>query len=102
MEALCKSFRDRVDPRFLIRRLGICANNTEIDCGALQIDMLADYETLEKEKNLERAMIDVRRRFGMNAIVKGMNLEAGATTIERNQQIGGHRAGSVPLPAMPG
>jgi len=47
-------------------------------------------------------MIDVRRRFGMNAIVKGMNLEAGATTIERNQQIGGHRAGSVPLPAMPG
>ena len=102
MEALCKSFRDRVDPRFLIRRLGICANNTEIDCGALQIDMLADYETLEKEKNLERAMIDVRRRFGMNAIVKGMNHEAGATTIERNQQIGGHRAGSVPLPAMPG
>ena len=40
-------------------------------------------------------MLDVRHRFGMNAIVKGMNLLEGATTIERNTQIGGHRAGGA-------
>ena len=42
-------------------------------------------------------MVEVRRRFGMNAIVKGMNLEKGATTIERNRQIGGHKAGDVTM-----
>ena len=101
MEALSKSFAERVDRRFLIRRLGICANNTEIDTGSVQIDMLTDYESAEKEKALQRAMIEVRKRYGMNAIVKGMNLEKGATTIERNQQIGGHRAGSTALPPPP-
>ncbi len=101
MEALSKSFAERVDRRFLIRRLGICANNTEIDTGSVQIDMLTDYESVEKERALQRAMIEVRKRYGMNAIVKGMNLEKGATTIERNQQIGGHRAGSTALPPPP-
>ena len=101
MEALCKSFTERVDTRFLLRRLGICANNTEIDAGAVQIDMLADYESTEKEKALQRAMIEVRKRYGKNSNVKGMNLEEGATTIERNQQIGGHRAGSTALPPPP-
>ena len=56
------------------------------------------FEALERERNLQRAMLEVRRRFGMNAIVKGMNLLEGATTIERNTQIGGHRAGG----ALPG
>ena len=46
------------------------------------------------EKNMQQAMLTVRRRYGLNAVVKGMNLLEGATTIERNQQIGGHRAGS--------
>jgi DNA polymerase V len=63
--------------------------------------MLTDFETAEKEKALQRAMIEVRKRYGMNAIVKGMNLEKGATTIERNQQIGGHKAGSTALPPPP-
>ena len=102
MEVLTKSFSEKVDHRFLIRRLGICANNTEVDIGCFQLDMLTDYETLEKEKALQRAMIEVRKRYGMNAIVKGMNLEEGATTIERNQQIGGHRAGSTAIPPPPG
>jgi DNA polymerase V len=101
IDSLTKSFAEKVDHRFLIRRLGICANNTEIDSGAFQLDMLTDYKSLEKEKALQRAMIEVRKRYGMNAIVKGMNLEEGATTIERNQQIGGHRAGSTALPPPP-
>ena len=48
----------------------------------------------ERERKLQRAMLEVRRRFGLNAIVKGMNLMQGATTMERNTQIGGHRAGA--------
>ena len=101
MEALCMSFVERVDRRFLLRRLGICANNTEIDADSFQLDMFTDYASLEKEKALQRAMIEVRKRYGMNAVVKGMNLEEGATTIERNQQIGGHRAGSMAVPLPP-
>ena len=56
---------------------------------------------MEREKALQRAMLDVRRRYGMNAVVKGMNLLEGATTIERNTQIGGHRAGTA-LPTVKG
>ena len=73
-----------------------------MDVDSFQLDMFTDYEALQKEKDLQKAMIEVRKRFGLNAIVKGMNLEEGATTIERNQQIGGHRAGSTPLPRSQG
>ena len=47
---------------------------------------------LEREKRRQQAMLDIRRRYGKNAIVKGMNLEEGATAMERNRQIGGHQA----------
>ena len=50
------------------------------------------YEALEKEKRIQRAVLEVRRRYGANAIFKGMNLLEGATTLGRNAQIGGHRA----------
>ena len=50
-----------------------------------------DSENLQKEKNLQNAIIDIKNKYGKNAIIKGMNLEEGATTIERNKQIGGHR-----------
>ena len=99
MEALCLSFGSRVDPRFLIRRIGICACNTEEDDGCRQLDMFTSPEDLDRETNLQRVMIAVRRRYGMNALVRGMNLEESGTTIERNQQIGGHRAGTDPLPS---
>ena len=49
----------------------------------------ADYE---REKREQKAMISIRRRFGNNAILKGMNFEEGATAIDRNLQIGGHKA----------
>ena len=58
----------------------------------IQLDLFTDYEALQKEKRIQAAMGDVRRRFGANAIFKGMNLMDGATALERNQQIGGHRA----------
>ena len=54
--------------------------------------MFIDYEALERDRKLQGAMLEVRKRFGSNALFKGMNLMEGATTLERNQQIGGHKA----------
>ena len=46
----------------------------------------------EKERKLQEAMLDIRKKFGKNAVLKGMDLEEGATARERNTQIGGHKA----------
>ena len=59
----------------------------------LQYDMFADTAAREKEKRLQQAMIDIKRKYGKSGIFKAMNLLEGAKTLERNQQIGGHRAG---------
>ena len=60
-----------------------------------ELDALQDVRIrhcLEKEKKIQKATVEIRNRFGKNAILKGMNLKEGATTIDRNKQIGGHRA----------
>ena len=49
-------------------------------------------EKLEREKKLQHAALDIKKKFGKNALLKGMNLEEGATAVERNSQIGGHKA----------
>ena len=82
-----------VCPEYLLyRRLGVCAADTSEDDGVFQLDLFTDYEALEKEMRIQQAMLEVRRRYGAGALFKGMNLMKGATTLERNQQIGGHRA----------
>ena len=53
---------------------------------------MAEETELEKEKKMQQAVLDIKKKFGKNAILKGMNFEEGATTIQRNSQIGGHRA----------
>ena len=90
-EALLLSFDERTDHRLLYRRLGVCACSVAKDDGIYQLDLFVDYDALEKEKRIQRAMIEVRRKFGPNAVFKGMNLLDGATALERNRQIGGHR-----------
>ena len=50
---------------------------------------------LEREKNMQKALLDIKKKYGKNAILKGMNLQEGATTRERNRQIGGHKSGEV-------
>ena len=90
--ALLPSFDMGTDHRLLYRRLGICADNVKLDNGVYQIDLFTNYETLEKERQLQKAMYEVRKRFGKNAVFKGMNMLEGATALERNEQIGGHRA----------
>ncbi|MCR4650174.1 MAG: DNA methylase [Lachnospiraceae bacterium] len=82
----------KADHRLLFRRLGICACDITSDNGYYQMDMFTDYVMLSKEQQLHSALLDVRNRYGANALLKGTNLLEGATTIERNQQIGGHRA----------
>ena len=56
------------------------------------MNMFVDYDALERDRRLTGAMLEVRKRFGPNAVFKGMNMLEGATTLERNQQIGGHKA----------
>ena len=68
-----------------------------------QLDLFTDYEKLEREKEQEKkqlvkerqmqqAVLDIKKKFGKNAILKGMSLEEGATARERNARIGGHKA----------
>ena len=67
------------------------------------MDLFCDYEALrkereqeeimlEREKRRQKVILDIKKKCGKNAILKGMNLEEGATTIDRNRQIGGHKA----------
>ncbi len=91
-EKLLASFDQGCDRRLLFRRLGVCANETETDEGVFQMDMFTDYAALDRERRIMGAMAEVRKRFGPNAVFKGMNMLEGATALERNRQIGGHRA----------
>ena len=78
--------------RLLYRRLGICAEGARADSGFFQLNMFIDYEALEREKRLQGALSEVRSKYGANALFTGKNMLKGATQLERNQQIGGHRA----------
>lgn len=81
-----------VDRNAPIKRFGLSFNRV-VDEAYQQYDLFTDPVELEKERNLQRAMIEMKRKFGKNAVLKGMNLEEGGTTVERNTQIGGHKSG---------
>ena len=87
------SFDAKTDHALLFRKLGICACDVKTDNSVFQLDLFADYEALEKERKRKAAMLEVRRKYGANALLTGLNFRDGATAIERNMQIGGHRAG---------
>ena len=109
MAAVLKLYDRVVNKNLLIRRVNIAACNliSEEDIPEekpLQLDMFTDYEQLEKdakdrraaeekERKLQRVTLQIQDRFGKNAMLKGMNLVEGGTTIERNGQIGGHKSG---------
>lgn len=109
MDVMIDLYDRIVDPDLLIRRVNVTAVNVikenEIPQEApQQLDLFTDYDALEskraaeaaddeKEKRLQQATLALQGKFGKNAILKGMNLQDGGTTIERNGQIGGHRAG---------
>lgn len=108
-EAVMELFDRIVSPELMIRRIYLtaCRVTDEALAGsrkmAEQLDMFTDYEALERqrreeeeqlerEKRMQKAVVDIKKKFGRNAILKGMNLVEGATAKERNGQIGGHKA----------
>ena len=98
-----------VDENLLVRRITITANKL-VDENSVkqeyeyqQLDLFTDYEALkkkqaeeeeklERERRMQEAMLSIKKKFGKNAVLKGMNLEEGATAKDRNEQIGGHKA----------
>ena len=107
--AMMNLFDRIVDPKLLVRRITITANRVIDEKAAQrkdeyqQLDLFTDYEAeearqreeqteLEREKRMQKAMLDIKHKFGKNAILKGMNLQEGATAKDRNSQIGGHKA----------
>ncbi len=103
-EAAVKLFDRIINKDLLSRRITLCANHVINEKDAeekniyVQMDLFADCgsaekdEVLAKEKNMQKAIVDIKKKYGKNAIIRGMNLEEGATTISRNGQIGGHKA----------
>ena len=108
-DAVMDLYDSIINPSLLIRRVTIAANHLVDEAQVReteqfeQLDLFTDYTALEKERKeeeerlsrerrLQEAMLSVKKKFGKNAILKGMNLQEGATTIERNRQIGGHKA----------
>jgi DNA polymerase V len=82
---------DRIAPPSLsVRRVTITANHLTPE-GCEQFDLFTDPTAREKERRLQETMLSIKKKYGKNAILKGTNLEEGATTIERNGQIGGHK-----------
>ncbi|MDF2843094.1 MAG: repair protein [Herbinix sp.] len=89
---IMKLYERIVDKGKPIRRLGLSCNNI-IDEAYEQYDLFTDPAEMEKDRKLQRAAIDIKNKFGKNAIVRGMDLQEAGTTMERNRQIGGHKSG---------
>ena len=92
MTLLLDAFTKKVDKTLLVRRLGLCAMDTRKDDGMVQLDLFTDYDALDKERRLQRALLEVRQKYGSNALLRGFNYMNGGTARERNLQIGGHKA----------
>lgn len=111
MEAVTALYERITDKDLLIRRINVSANHLTDESAArettqdsyVQMDLFTDYEalaeqkqkedaSLRKERAIQEAILSVKKKYGKNAILKGMNLEKGATAMERNHQIGGHKA----------
>ena len=110
MDGTTELFDRQVNPYLLIRRLNLTTNHVVSEASVLaqdsapqQLDLFTDYEALEKQRQEEQAKLDkerrmqeaqlkIKKRFGKNAILRGLNFEEGATAKERNKQIGGHKA----------
>ena len=109
-DAMMELFDRIVDPQLLVRRVTISANHVVAESSVQheepafeQLDLFGDAENAAaqqkveeeraaREKKMQQAVLSIQKKFGKNAILKGMNLEEGGTTIARNGQVGGHKA----------
>ena len=104
MKAVMELFEKIIDKRLLVRRINLVfsriidkekATNTKVvkqlDLFSEESEALDDID-FEGEEKIQNVILNIKKKYGKNAILKGMNLEDGGTTIDRNNQIGGHRA----------
>ena len=108
-DAVMELYDRIVNPSLLVRRLNLSANRVVLENSISkevqveQLDLFTDYAALEKEreeenaalereKKVQQAVLSIKKKFGKNAILKGMNLQNGATAKDRNARIGGHKA----------
>lgn len=108
-EAVMKLYERIINPLLLVRRINLSANRVVEKSTVIkteiyeQMDLFTDYQKkeqaekeekafLEREERMQKAVLDIKKKFGKNAILKGMNMEEGAMTRERNNRIGGHQA----------
>ena len=104
IDAIMKLYQRIINKRLLVRRLNLTANHVlnELTAQSIQpceqLNLFTNCSEEEKkkrleqmERNLQRTMLEIKKKYGKNAIIKGMNLQDGGTTIERNGQIGGHK-----------
>lgn len=109
VDAAMKLFDRIIDPNLLSRRINVVACRVIPEAEAAQknefeqLDLFSDYSekqaaeesenaALEREKSMQKAIIGIKNKYGKNAVLRGMNLQEGATTISRNSQVGGHKA----------
>ena len=109
VKAILELYDRIINKKFLIRRITLGANHIVDEASVVQepvfeqLDLFTDYHARkeqqeterserEKERRLQQAMLDIKKKYGKNAILKGTNLMEGATAVERNRQIGGHKA----------
>ncbi len=84
-------YRRIVNPEYAVRRINLTCNRVVADTGAKQIGMFDDF--CDNNKIIQKTLVDIKRRFGKNSILKGISLTEAATARERNRQIGGHKSG---------
>ena len=102
MNSAVELFDRIIDKNLLTRRINITANNVVNEYEAEnknkfeQMNLFIDYNQKQKEmefkeKNLQKSILDIKKKYGKNAVLKGMNFIEGGTMIERNAQVGGHK-----------
>lgn len=108
IRAVAELYNSIVNPDYLIRRLNVTVNNViseqdrRLRDKPAQLDLFSDAEALQKqreaekkslsrERRMQEAVLNIKHRYGKNAILKGLNFEEGSTARERNSQIGGHK-----------
>jgi len=104
-DAVIALYDQIVNPDLLVRRINLVANHitdertaadanryTQLNLFSDPIQQEAENTQLEREKRRQKAMLTIKKKYGKNAILKGMNLMEGATAKDRNSQIGGHKA----------
>ena len=104
-KAVIELYERIMNKNLLVRRINVTANNivdeskAKLQRASEQLDLFGDFQKRDEElkdeqeeKQLQKSILEIKRRYGKNAIVKGMNLQEAGTTIDRNAQVGGHRA----------